>query len=234
MQLSDEVLPLLKGVDLFASLSDDELCQIAAVTVSQNFKRDETIILENDDSAMALYIVASGNVQVYVTSADGRETILSLLARGDFFGELSLIDGEPRSASVRAVGDMRALVIRREDFLMLLDTKPGLAKSLLVELSTRLRRSNKQISSLASMTVFGRVTGTILSLGEQHGIRVPQQNGTGAIVVRNRPTQQQLADMSGTTRETVSRVLTSLEKKGLIAISDRDLIIYDDLQSENS
>lgn len=234
MQLSDEVLPLLKGVDLFASLSDDELCQIAAVTVSQNFKRDETIILENDDSAMALYIVASGNVQVYVTSADGRETILSLLARGDFFGELSLIDGEPRSASVRAVGDMRALVIRREDFLMLLDTKPGLAKSLLVELSTRLRRSNKQISSLASMTVFGRVTGTILSLGEQHGIRVPQQNGTGAIVVRNRPTQQQLADMSGTTRETVSRVLTSLEKKGLVAISDRDLIIYDDLQSENS
>lgn len=230
---SVDALSLLKGVDLFASLSDNELLQIAALTSVQSFKRDETIILERDDSAMALYIVMSGSVQVFVTAQDGRETILSLLTRGDFFGELSLIDGEPRSASVRANSDVNVLVLMREDFLTMLDNKPGIAKSLLVELSTRLRRSNKQISSLSSMSVFGRVAGTILSLGEQHGIRVPSKDGNSATVVRNRPTQQQLADMSGTTRETVSRIFASLEKKGLIAVNDKELVIFDDLQMEN-
>lgn len=233
MAIAVNALALLRGVDLFACLSDNELRQIAAVTTTQKFKRDETIILEKDDAAMALYIVASGEVQVYVTAADGRETILSLLTKGDFFGELSLIDGEPRSASVRAVNEVQTLVLLRSDFLKLLDTKTGLAKTLMVELCTRLRRANRQISSLSSMSVFGRVTGTILSLAEQHGIRMPFKDGNCVTVVRNRPTQQQLADMSGTTRETVSRVCSNLEKKGLIAIDEKDLIVFDDLQSES-
>ena len=161
MVVTQEVHSLLKGVDLFASLSDEELLQIAMVTSFRTFKRDETIILERDDSIKALYIVADGDVQVYLTGPDGRETILSLLSRGDFFGELSLLDGDPRSASVRAVSDCRVLVLMRQDFLKLLDAKPSLVRTLLAELSKRLRRANKQISSLSSMSVCGRVAGTI-------------------------------------------------------------------------
>ena len=88
---SPDILQLLKGVDLFSALNEEELEQIASVTVKQKFCRDETIILEKDVSFQALYIIASGEVQVYLSGVDGRETILSLMGRGDFFGEISLM-----------------------------------------------------------------------------------------------------------------------------------------------
>ena len=91
------ILGLLKGVELFSELSEEQIGMLANLVVSQKFNRDETVVLEGDDSVQALYLIASGSVQVYMTGVDGRETILSFLERGDFFGEMSLIDGEPRS-----------------------------------------------------------------------------------------------------------------------------------------
>ena len=222
------VLELLKGVELFSELSDEQLKLLANLVEVQNFNRDETVVLEGDDSVQALYLIASGSVQVYMTGVDGRETILSFLERGDFFGEMSLIDGEPRSASVRTVTDSQMLIIYREGFLSLVKQYPELAMSPLSEMSKRLRKANKQIGSLSTMSVSGRVAGTLLNLMEERGVRIHTDNGKMVTVIHNRPTQQQLADMSGTTRETVSRISSILVKAGAIAITGKDIVIFDE------
>ncbi len=222
------IVDLLKGVDLFSGLKEEQLEQLASLIISNEFVRDETIILEKDESVQALFLIASGEVKVYMTGMDGRETILALLGRGDFFGEMSLIDGEPRSATVKAVTSAKLLIIRREHFLNLLRTTPELAMGLLIEMSKRLRKSNRQIGSLSTMSVYGRVAGTLLNLVQERGVRIHGQDGQMVTVIRNRPTQQQLAEMSGTTRETVSRVFSSLVKKHSISVMGKDLVILEE------
>lgn len=226
--MAPDVIELLKGVDLFSALSNEQLQQLAALVIRKRFVRDETIILEDDDSVQALFLIASGEVKVYLSGADGRETILSLLNKGDFFGEMSLIDGEPRSASVKAVTDADLLIIRREHFLKQVEKNPELAMGLLVEMSKRIRKANRQISSLAMLTVVGRVAATIINLIQERGVRVHSENGKMVTIIRNRPTQQQLAEMSGTTRETVSRVLSALAKKGSISLVGKDLVVHEE------
>lgn len=226
--MAPDVIELLKGVDLFSALGTDQLEQLAALVIRKSFGRDETIILEDDDSVQALFLIATGEVKVYLSGSDGRETILSLLSKGDFFGEMSLIDGEPRSASVKAVSDSDLLILRREHFIKQVEKNPDLAMGLLVEMSKRIRKANRQISSLAMLTVFGRVAATILNLVQERGIRVHAEGGKMVTVIRNRPTQQQLAEMSGTTRETVSRVLSALAKKGSISMVGKDLVIHEE------
>lgn len=219
---------LLKGVDLFSSLSDLQLESLSRLVIFQSYEKDETIILEDDDSVQALFLIAEGEVKVYMTGVDKRETILTLLSKGDFFGEMSLVDGEPRSASVKAVTPAELLIIRREHFLEQVRQTPDLAMSLLVEMSKRLRKANRQIGSLAMLTVFGRIAGTILNLVEERGVRIHGEHGKMVTVIRNRPTQKQLAEMSGTTRETVSRVLSQLQKKGTLSLAGKDLIILEE------
>lgn len=226
--MDNNIVGLLKGVELFSELNEDQLAMLANLVVVQDFNRDETVVLEGDDSMQALYLIASGSVQVFMTGVDGRETILSFLERGDFFGEMSLIDGEPRSASVRTVTDAQMMIIHRESFLTLIRQTPEIAMALLSEMSKRLRKANKQIGSLSTMSVSGRVAGTLLNLMEERGVRIHTDNGTMVTVIHNRPTQQQLADMSGTTRETVSRICSMLVKANAIAMMGKDIIIFDE------
>ena len=225
---NNDVCGLLKGVDLFSELTEEQLGLLANLVVVQDFNRDETVVLEGDCSMKALYLIASGTVQVYMTGVDGRETILSFLERGDFFGEMSLIDGEPRSASVRTVTDAQLMIIHREPFLTLIRQTPEIAMSLLSEMSKRLRKANKQIGSLSTMSVSGRVAGTLLNLMEERGMRIHTDNGQMVTVIHNRPTQQKLADMSGTTRETVSRICSMLVKANAIAMTGKDIVIFDE------
>ncbi|MCQ2091090.1 MAG: Crp/Fnr family transcriptional regulator [Fibrobacter sp.] len=226
--MDNNVVGLLKGVELFSELNEEQLAMLANLVVVQDFNRDETVVLEGDDSMQALYLIASGSVQVYMTGVDGRETILSFLERGDFFGEMSLIDGEPRSASVRTVTDAQMMIIHRESFLQLIRQTPEIAMALLSEMSKRLRKANKQIGSLSTMSVSGRVAGTLLNLMEERGVRIHTDNGKMVVVIHNRPTQQQLADMSGTTRETVSRICSMLVKANAIAMTGKDIVIFDE------
>ena len=226
--MNESILGLLKGVELFSELNEEQLKMLANLVVAQNFVRDETVVLEGDDSVQALYLIASGSVQVYMTGVDGRETILSFLERGDFFGEMSLIDGEPRSASVRTVTDAQLLIIHRESFLTLIRQSPEIAMGLLSAMSKRLRKANRQIGSLSTMSVSGRVAGTLLNLMQERGVRIHTDNGKMVTVIHNRPTQQQLADMSGTTRETVSRICSLLVKTSAIAMTGKDIVIFDE------
>ena len=216
---------LLKGVDLFSALDDAQLDTIAAMLIEKTYRKSDIILMEDDDTNQSLFIIAKGEVKVVLTAEDGREAILASLKEGDFFGEMSLLDGEPRSATVRAVEESRLLTIRREDFLLAMKKQPDLALTLLAEMSRRLRKSNRQISSLALMRVYGRVAATLLQLMEERGIRTKTKDGQSIIVVKERPTQQFIADMSGTTRETVSRVLNYFQKKGYIVLDGKDLLI---------
>lgn len=216
---------LLKGVDLFSAMDDAQLDMIAKMVIEKTFHKSEIILREEDDSGQSLFILAKGEVKVFLSTDKGREAILATLKEGDFFGEMSLLDGEPRSATVRAVEESRLLVIRREDFLSTIRKEPDLALSLLAEMSRRLRKSNRQISSLSLMKVYGRVAATILQLMEQQGIRTKTKDGKSITVVKDRPTQQSIAEMSGTTRETVSRVLNYFQKKGYIVQDGKDILI---------
>ena len=226
--METSTVDLLKGVELFSELNEEQLGMIANLVIVKNYNREDTVVLEGDDSMQALYLIATGSVQVYMTGIDGRETILSFLERGDFFGEMSLIDGEPRSASVRTVTDAKLLVIHRESFLSLIRKTPEIAMALMSELCKRLRKANKQIGSLSTMSVSGRVAGTLLNLMQERGVRIHTDNGNMVTVIHNRPTQQQLADMSGTTRETVSRICSMLVRANAIAMTGKDIVIFDE------
>jgi CRP/FNR family transcriptional regulator, cyclic AMP receptor protein len=216
---------LLKGVDLFSALDDAQLNVISEMVIEKHFRKGEIILREDDDTTQSLFIIAKGEVKVLLTAEGGREAILATLKEGEFFGEMALLDGEPRSATVRAVEDSHLLTLRREDFLTNVRKQPDLALTLLAEMSLRLRRSNRQISSLALMKVYGRVAAALLQLMEERGIRSKTKDGKSIIIVRDRPTQQSIAEMSGTTRETVSRVLNFFSKKGYIVLDGKDLLI---------
>lgn len=216
---------LLKGVDLFSALDDAQLDTIAAMGIEKAYKKGDIILMEDDNTNQSFFLIVKGEVKVVLTAEDGREAILAALKEGDFFGEMSLLDGEPRSATVRAVDESRLFTIRREDFLAAIKKQPDLSLTLLGEMSRRLRKSNRQISSLALMRVYGRVAASLLQLMEERGMRTKTKDGKSIIVVKDRPTQQFIADMSGTTRETVSRVLNFFQKKGYIVLDGKDLLI---------
>jgi len=136
---------------------------------------------------------------------------------------MSLLDGDPRSATVRASTDVRLLLLRRQVFLDLLSRYPEIALALLTELSSRLRNANRKISALALSPVYARVSGALLQLAELRGFRIK-----GQVVIHDRPTQQEIAEMANTTRETVSRVLSQMQKEGLVEMDGRDLVLLNE------
>lgn len=221
-------IALLRGVPLFSELKEQELQVLSKVTGFHRYPRDSMIMLAQEEGN-TLFIISKGRVKVSIQSEDGREIVLSILGAGEFFGEMSLLDGKPRSATVVALEDTEALVLRRANLLQLIERFPGIAIKFLEELTSRLRRTDRKVESLALMDVTGRIVSTLLQLAEDEGIR-----GLRGILVRNRPTHQMLANMSGTTRETVTRTLRRLENEGYIACRSRDLLILreEDLQSD--
>jgi CRP/FNR family transcriptional regulator/CRP/FNR family cyclic AMP-dependent transcriptional regulator len=212
-------IAFLRQVALFAGLQDDQLQALAKVTLTRTYPKESFIILA-DEEGDALFLIAKGQVKVSLVSEDGREVILSLLGPGAVFGELSLLDGKPRSANVVTTEDTELVMLRRSDFLQLLHRVPQIAISLLAELAARLRKTDRKIEGLALLDVTSRISETLLQLASEQGSDTPQ-----GVSLRSRPTHQQMANMSGTTRETVSRVLKRLETQGYIACKGRSITI---------
>ncbi len=212
-------ISLLRRVPLFEVLKDDDLEAIARVTITRSYDKDQVIILAEEEGD-ALFIIADGQVKVSIVSEDGREVILSLLGEGAVFGELSLLDGKPRSANVVATQDTELYMVRRADFLQLIYTVPQITVGLLAELAARLRKTDRKIEGLALLDVTSRISETLLQLADEQGSET-----TFGVSLEERPTHQQLASMSGTTRETVSRVLKRLEGQGYISSEGRSITI---------
>ena len=209
----------LRNVSLFESLNAEELEALAQMTITHTFSKDNVIILAEEEGD-ALFIIEKGRVKVSIVSEDGREVILSMLGGGAVFGELSLLDGKPRSANVIATEDTNLVMLRRQDFLQLVYKVPQIPIALLAELASRLRRTDRQIEGLALLDVTSRISETLLQLASDRGV----DTETG-VLIHNRPTHQELANMSGTTRETVSRVLKRLETQGYITCKGRTISI---------
>ncbi len=212
-------ISLLRQVPLFEGLGDEQLDAIALVTITRRFDKHQVIILAEEEGD-ALFIISSGQVKVSIVSEDGREVILSLLGTGSVFGELSLLDGKPRSANVVTTENTDLYMLRRSDFLQLVYKVPQIAVGLLAELAARLRKTDRKIGGLALLDVTSRISETLLQLADEHGTETDD-----GVLLKSRPTHQQIANMSGTTRETVSRVLKRLEKQGYISTEGRTITI---------
>lgn len=212
-------LDFLRNVSLFESLDQQELEALSDVTFTRTFSKDNVIILAEEEGD-TLFILKKGQVKVSIVSEGGREVILSLLGPGSVFGELSLLDGKPRSANVVATEETDLLMLRRADFLQLIYKTPQIATALLAELATRMRKTDRQIEGLALLDVTSRISDTLLQLATEQGAETAD-----GVTIESRPTHQELANMSGTTRETVSRVLKRLEAQGYINRNGRKITI---------
>ena len=210
----------LRNVPIFTDLRDPDLNKIASKMVPRVYEKGQMILLE-ESMGETFFIITQGAVKVTRLSADGREVILAILGESDFFGEMSLLDGEGRSANIVANEDAKVLTLSRNDFLDCLESYPKIAIALLEELATRLRKSDQQIESLSLSDSEHRIGITLIRLASELGT-IKQ----GHVTVKNLPYQQDIANMAGTSRETVSRTLKLLEDKKLVRRENRNLTIY--------
>ncbi len=216
-----EAIQFLKNVPIFSDIDDSEITHVARVGVRKKYKRGTLVLLEEEIGA-ALFVILSGKVKIIRSDEDGREVILSILGENDFFGEMAILDGLTRSASVVAITKTELFMIHRRDFLKLLNDFPTVGIALLRELTMRLRKADTQIKSLSLKDAAGRVANVILQLADEIGkIR------HGRVEIDQLPLQQDLASMAGTSRETISRMVHMFIRKGHIELEGNKLIIND-------
>ena len=214
-------LDVLRSIPLFSELSDEELIEISKHTVRQIYKKDNMVLIE-EEIGSTMFVILDGRVKISRISDEGREVILSILVDGDFFGEMSILDGQTRSANAVTLEDTEMLIVRRENFLQMLYDYPQVSINLLKELAHRLRRSDSQIKSLSLQNALGRVASTILRIADDSGT-IKQ----GKVEIASLPPQQDLANMAGTSRETISRVIKSLNQLGYVEKKGSKLIILE-------
>ena len=201
-----EAIASLRAIPMFSGVSAEALESIASLLIERSFPKHKTIVEEGAPGDY-MYIIVEGRVKVTKLSGDGREKILELLEVGDFFGEMSLFDDAPRSASVKGLSQVRILALARNDFLRLLARNPDLALSVIQELTRRLRQVDEQASSLSFQRVKERTMGLLVRLAREE----PGREGRHRTPVL---THQQIADMIGTSRETVTRAIKGLKEEG--------------------
>ncbi len=211
----------LKLIPLFSELNEDELEAITKFAVRQVYKKDNMVLIE-EEIGSTMFVILQGRVKISRISDEGREVILSILVDGDFFGEMSILDGQARSANAVTLEDTELLIIRRENFLQMLHDYPQVAINLLKELAHRLRRSDSQIKSLSLQNAMGKVASTLVRIADDSGIIK-----RGKVEIPQLPPQQDLANMAGTSRETISRVIKSLSQLGYVEKEGSKLIILD-------
>jgi CRP-like cAMP-binding protein len=210
---------LLSQTALFGGLAEEALTDLAR-RVAVRTRPAGTLIVAQDETGDAMFVLVSGRARVALFGESGRELTLSMLSPGDAFGEMALLDDRPRSASVQAVDDTTLLMISRETFRQHLEAHPLTAMRLVAELTRRLRAADETIASLALCDVEARLVRTLVRLGREGGHEADE-----GLVVPRRPTQQELANMVGSCRETISRTFTSLVRRGLLQPRGRAVLV---------
>lgn len=204
---------VLHRVPLFSVLDERELRELASVGQMRRIRKDEIIFLQGDPGRH-FFIILQGKVRIFLQDPRGREIILVVLGDEDFFGEMALLDGQARSASAQAVADTRAFTITHEDFYHFLEEgKPAVALKLLRFLSQRLRKADEIIENLALLSVKGRLARLLYSWGSKDGRELD-----GRTVFRLPMPKTQIAQMLGTSRETVSRMMSELRDEGHVEL----------------
>ncbi len=202
----EENKAFLRRVPLLATLSEAQLDQLAAASVRRSYPKGRTIVAEGEPS-QSLYILLSGRAKVQRSDSEGKEVILAVIGSGEFFGEMSLIDDEPRSASVITLEHCDFMAINKDSFKAMLIQSPDVCMKIMKGLVRRLREADKKIETLALLDVYGRVARVLLDFSETVG---------GERVVKSKLPRQEIAKMIGASREMVSRVMKGLEIDGYI------------------
>jgi CRP/FNR family transcriptional regulator, cyclic AMP receptor protein len=206
-----ESVELLSRVPLFSELSRNELERISRVSVARSFPAGVRVFHEGDHSD-ACYLVRKGDLRVTREHPDGRAIALATLGPGDLFGELAMLDGEARSASVETLTDSELLALPAADVRRLLADHPGISVKLIAALTKRLRETNERVARQSFQTVPSRVAGVLTQLIAEESATVGRQG------ITIRMTQADLAQLAGTSRESVSRFLATLERAGVVRV----------------
>jgi len=213
----------LRQVPVFRGLDARALEELEGRLIPRQFGKDAMLVRQGDEGD-ALHVVVSGRAKAVLAGEGGRDLTLHIFGPGEFFGEMALIDDEPRSATVVALCETTTLVLSRAAFLEHLRVFPETAMAMLRQLVARLRNADEVIGSLAHMDVHGRVLRVLRDLAER------EEQGAGTYIrLTNRPTHQELASMIGTSRETVSRTLTEMARRGEVELEGRSLALRADL-----
>ena len=212
---------VLRQAPLFSALDDEAAASLRTSLSTIRLRRGEVLFHEGD-SGDKLYIVADGKVKLGRTSSDGRENLLAILGPGQMFGELSLFDPGPRSATVTAVTDVAFYSLSHDDLLKWLEGRVDVAKGLLAQLAHRLRRANDVVADLVFSDVPGRVAKALLDLADRFG-RVADDG----VHVHHDLTQEELAQLVGASRETVNKALADFASRGWLRLEPRSVVIMD-------
>ena len=209
-------LDLIRRVPLFSMLTESQAISVADAVVKRRFKRGE-VIVEQGKKSNALFILLNGRARVVTADSRGREVILATLQPGDHIGEMSLIDNEPHSATVRAEVQTDVLMLGRIEFARCLPENSSMAYAVMRGLVQRLRHADRKIESLALMDVYGRVARSLLEFA--------RETADGELLIREKISRQDIAKMVGASREMVSRVMKDLEERGFIQTQDNGSIV---------
>jgi len=210
-----------KEVSLFSNMDKSEIEQITKICVERSFEKGKTIFYEQDQGT-SFYLILSGQVKIVMMSNDGREHTLGVLKQKDFFGEVSMLDGQSRSATAIALSDVKTVTINRDDFHRILKANPEMVIKIMYVLCKRLRQADKHVESLAFLTATGRVARTLSNLADELG----QVEGN-KIVINHNMTRQDFANIAGTSRETFTRVIMDFQDEGLIEIDKSKIVLLD-------
>ncbi len=202
---------LLVQIPIFAHLPGEELEHLSALLRSRRVDKGE-VIFHQGDVGTSLFIIRKGQVAIRLSSDDGKEVILTLLDRGDFFGELALLDGEPRSTDAVAREESDLLILQREDFQRFLDSRPQVVKGLLAAMSRLVRRVTQLVHDSTFLDARTRLVRVLLELAEHQG--KPTSEG---VVITQKLTQSELANLCGLTRESANKWLRFYVREGLLS-----------------
>jgi CRP/FNR family transcriptional regulator, cyclic AMP receptor protein len=217
---SEETIVLLQGVPVFSTLGADDLAQVAEVTVPRSFVTGE-IVFREGDSGDTCYVVRSGRARAIREHVDGRSIALATFGPGEIFGELSMFDSELRSATVEAIEETVAVAILGADMRRLLKAHPDIALKLLIGLGRRLRETNERLARQSFQTVQSRVASVLAEL-----VANARVQGAGETDVLITATQNDLAQLAGSSRESASRFLAVLERAGVISQGRGRLVVH--------
>ena len=212
---------ILNTINIFSESSEEELDALQKLCKPRNYLKNSMIILEEEYGDL-VFVVQTGTIKITRVNDEGKEVILALLGPGEIFGELAILDGEARSANALAQENCQLWAINKEDFLDILKNNFTISYSLMCELAKRLRKSDQQIEALSLSDAEHRIGVSLLNLAEDMGVI-----RKGKVTIQNLPFQQDIANMAGTSRETVSRVLKILENKSMISKEGHTLVIPD-------
>lgn len=206
---------------LFSELSRQDIDLIAKRGITKTFAKN-TIVINEGDRSHLMYVILDGQVKVYVSDEKGKEVILNIQGTGEYFGELSIFDDVPRSASVMTLKSSRLAIVSREAFATWLSENPAVTFKLIRALSQRVRALTEVVKNLALHDVYGRVARTLLKLAKEKD---------GQLVIEQRLTHQDIANMVGASREMVSRIMKDLVTGGYIRVKNKTVTIPGKLPS---